>query len=189
MTKATIVQMEAEDPQGEGGDATFALAERRDRFVLEVFFLAILACCVVAAFVEALSYDLVSSRTPFVIMLPLACLIVIQASRMARSEARVGLRGRLSRAWNGTNLQFNKVLLINLTFVLLLVAVVVLGHYPALFLFIFVLIRALARERMKTGLLIAAGTTLAIFLVFEWAFGIDLYRGLIIRHFQGYNDF
>ncbi|WP_212524348.1 hypothetical protein [Actibacterium sp. MT2.3-13A] len=169
--------------------AAFEQGQERDRFALEVVFLAVLAVVVIAAFFEALTYDLVSSRTPFVIMVPLMGLIAFQAARMARSGMWGAVGGRIARVWSGNNPYFNKILVIMLCSVLLLGAVLVIGHYAAIFAFIFVLVRALARERLKLSLLVAAITTVVIFALFEVGFDIELYRGLIIRYLQGYRDF
>ena len=38
-------------------------------------------------------------------------------------------------------------------------------------------------------MIVAAGTTLFVFGVFEFIFNIDLYRGLVLRWFLGYRDF
>ena len=58
-------------PQDSGDD-------HADLLTLEICFLGLVGLVVVAAFIEALGYKLVSSRTPFVIMAPLLILIAVQ---------------------------------------------------------------------------------------------------------------
>ena len=50
---------------------------RKPTYAVEVCFLVVMFGVVFAAFIEAFNYKLVSSRTPFVIMVPLLGLILI----------------------------------------------------------------------------------------------------------------
>lgn len=172
-----------------GTDEAFERGRERDKFALEVVFLGVIALVVIAAFLEATTYALVSSRTPFVIMVPLLGLIALQAVRMSRSPHRGHIRARLSRTWSGQNLYFNKVLSITVLCVLLLGTIAIGGHYPAIALFIFYLTRVLAKESARLSLIVAVVCTALIYLLFEIGFDIELYRGLIVRYFQGYRVF
>ena len=158
-------------------------------FALEICFLAFIAAITVAAFLEALTYKIVSSRTPFVIMVPLFVLIVIHARRLWRVRESFNPRARIADALAGRTEAFNKVLGISAWMVGMVLMILVLGHYAGVFLFCVILMRALAGESWKLTLLTAAGTTLFIWGVFEFVFDIDLYRGLIIRYFLGFRDF
>lgn len=185
MTDENLIQHDDDT----GTDDAFERGRERDRFALEVVFLAVIAALVVAALLEATTYSLVSSRTPFVIMVPLLGLIVFQVLRLTRSEHRGHVRARLLRTWAGQNLYFNKVLAIVVLSVVLLGTIVVFGHYPAIALFIFYLTRVLAKEQLKLSLIVAVVCTVLIYLLFEIGFDIELYRGLIVRYFQGYRVF
>ncbi len=185
----TDTDQRASQDEDAGTDDAFERGRARDRFALEVVFLAVVAAVVVAAFIEATGYALVSSRTPFVIMVPLFGLIVLQAVRLVRSEHRGHVVARLSRVWSGQNFYFNKVLGIVILCAVLLVTILLFGHFPAIALFIFVLTRVLARENLKLSLIVAAVCTGLIYLLFEIGFDIELYRGMIVRYFQGYRVF
>lgn len=164
--------------------------ERRGNlFALEVAFLAIVAIVTAIAFLEALSYQIVSSRTPFVIMAPLAVLVVIHGIRLWRVRAPFSPRRRIGKALSGRLPSFNAVVAISGWMLGLVAMIWVFGHYAAIFLFCYFLMGLLAGERMALTLAVSAATTALIFVVFEWAFDIELYRGLIVRYFLGFRDF
>jgi cell division protein FtsW (lipid II flippase) len=167
--------------------------ERRDRrgnlYAMEILFLALIGVVVILAFVEALSYKIVSSRTPFVIMVPLILLIGVHARRLWRVREPLDVRGRVDDALRGGNAHLNKVVGFSLWMVGMVAMITVLGHLAGIFLFCVILMRFLAGERWGLTLIVAAATTLFIFVVFEYAFNIELYRGLIVRWYLGYRDF
>jgi|GEM_PF-620078 hypothetical protein len=177
------------DEENTRTDDAFELGRARDKYALEVIFLGIVGLIVIAAFFDATSYDIVSSRTPFVIIVPLLGLIGLQALRLSRSEHRGHVRARISRAMSGQHLYFNKVFSIVLLSVGLMIAAIVFGHYVAIAVFIFVLSGVIAKEPMRLSLIVALVCTALIYLLFEVGFDIELYRGLIVRYFQGYRVF
>lgn len=160
-----------------------------DLFSLEVIFLCFIGGVVILAFIEALSYKLVSSRTPFVIMVPLLILIGVQMLRVAGGEHGQGIRARAGRALRGGNALINSMAGISLWMTLYGLAMLLAGHYVASFAFIALLVRRAANEPMKLALILAACTTAVVFVVFEYGFQIELYRGLIYRWFAGYRVF
>ncbi len=165
--------------------------EKRRRgniFALEVCFLAFVGLIVVAAFFEATSYAIVSSRTPFVIMVPLFLLIVVHAIRLWAARHEFDPRARIAEAFSGATPGFNKVLQISAMMVALIFAIWVLGHYAGVFLISLILMR-MAGEKWMLACVTAVGATLFIYVVFEFLFDIRLYRGLIIRYFLGFRDF
>jgi Flp pilus assembly protein TadB len=166
---------------------------RRDRrgnlFALEVCFLAFVGIFVLAAFVEALSYKLVSSRTPFVIMVPLIILIAIHARRLMGVQESLDVRARIASAFSGRNVDFNKVVVFCGWMGVLLALITVFGHLVAILAFCIILMRFVENEKWKLTLLVAAGTTLFVFCVFDFVFNIELYRGLLLRWYLGYRDF
>ncbi len=164
--------------------------ERRGNlYVLEICFLGLIGVICVLAFFEALTYKLVSSRTPFVIMTPLFILIAIQARRLWGARGEFDISARLSAARSGLTPGFNKVCGISAWMVAMVLMILVLGHYAGIFLFCVILMRFLAKEAWIVTLVTAALATLFVFGVFEFIFNIDLYRGLIIRYFLGFRDF
>jgi hypothetical protein len=55
------------------------------------------------------------------------------------------------------------------------------GHYIGISVFMFVLMRWIAKEKLWLSLAIAAGVTLLIFVLFEYGFNIELYRGYLFK--------
>ncbi len=158
-------------------------------FALEVCFLSIIAVVVVAAFFEAFSYKLVSSRTPFVIMAPLLLLIALHARRLWVIRHRHQWVEVVAAALRGRSPMVRKIAGLVAWFVLLLGLIQVAGHYAAIAFFMFMLMWYVAKERLGISLLLAAVMTLAIFVLFEEVFNIELYRGMIYRYFAGYRVF
>jgi hypothetical protein len=164
--------------------------ERRGAlYALEICFLAFIGIVVVLAFAEALTYRIVSSRTPFVIMVPLLILIALHARRLWAVRQEFSPGRRIAVALRGGNPIFNKVAAFSAWMVALVVTITVLGHYAGIFLFCIALMRFVEAERWGLSIMVAAGTTVFIFGVFEFVFNIDLYRGLVLRWFLGYRDF
>lgn len=176
-------------PRAEPAEAPQKSFTVGDLFSLEVIFLCFVGGLVILAFVEATTYKLVSSRTPFVIMVPLMILIVVQMLRVASGEHGQGIRARAGRALRGGNALINAMTGISLWMAAYGIFMLLAGHYVASFAFIALLVRRAAREPLKLALILAACTTAAVFVVFEYGFQIELYRGLIYRWFAGYRVF
>ncbi len=163
--------------------------DHADLLTLEICFLGFVGLVVVVAFFEALGYALVSSRTPFVIMAPLLLLIVVQAVRLFRHRHEAQFAERVRMALSGRMAGFNKVGIVSLWMVILLGLIVVLGHYVGLGVFCFVMMWKLGGVPVRMSLVVTLGTLVAIFVIFEFAFNLELYRGLVFRYFAGYRDF
>lgn len=162
---------------------------RGNLYALEILFLGFIGIVTLVAFVEALGYRIVSSRTPFVIMVPLFILIAVHARRLWRVRHEFTPGKRISEALSGATPGFNKVVGFSAWIVLFVVLIAFLGHLVATFAFCVILMRFLAGERWGLTLMVAAGTTLFLFTVFEYLFNIQLYQGLILRYFLGFRDF
>ncbi len=156
---------------------------------LEICFLAIIGLVVVAAFFEALNYELVSSRTPFVILAPLFLLIVIQGKRLSTVWKQADFSARVRVAFSGGLESVNKVVMNAVWMCALLLVVLCLGHYVGILSMGVIMMRWMAKTKFVTAVLVAGITTLLIFVVFEVGFGVDLYRGLLFRYLSGYRDF
>ena len=163
--------------------------KRGNLFALEVCFLAFIGIIVVVAFLEATTYKIVSSRTPFVVMVPLLILIVIHAMRLWRARSAFDTRRHIITALAGKNAIINKVLVFSGWMIGMVTIITLMGHYAGVFAFCLILMRFFGAESWKLTLFVSAGTVLFLFSVFEIAFNIDLYRGLIPRWFMGYRDF
>ncbi|MFT7106035.1 MAG: hypothetical protein ACJAVT_000552 [Yoonia sp.] len=162
---------------------------RGNLYAVEICFLAFIGVIVVVAFLEATTYKIVSSRTPFVIMVPLLILIAIHATRLWRIRSEFHPGRRIRGALHGGNICLNKIVGFSGWMIGMLIIIAVLGHYAGIFLFCVILMRFLEAESWVLTLAVAAGTVLFIYGVFEIAFNIDLYRGLIPRWFMGFRDF
>lgn len=176
------------DPDAAQAEAT-AKDKRGNLYAAEICFLAFIGVIVVAAFLEATSYKIVSSRTPFVIMVPLLALIAIHAGRLWRIRSEFHPGRRIGGALRGGNKTLNKIVGFSGWMIMMLVVIAVLGHYAGIFLLCVVLMRFLEAESWVLTLAVAASTVLFIYGVFEIAFNIDLYRGLIPRYLMGFRDF
>lgn len=165
------------------------LPKRSGIFALEVCFLAFVAVLVIAAFLEAFTYQLVSSRTPFVIMVPLLLLIVAQAVKLYRSRAGHETVNQIKNALAGRSPVFRKIVNLHAWFLGFFLLINLAGHYIALAVFVFMLIWVAAKERLNVAIGLSLGTTAVIFLLFAYGFNIELYPGLVYRYFAGYRIF
>lgn len=154
----------------------------------EYWFLAVLGAVVLAAFLEGLSYQLVSSRTPFVIMAPLLALLAWHALRLSRGQG-IDDPGGASRLTNAKIGSLKKVAVMAGLMALMLMLITVLGHYVGIFICGLALMRFTAKEELLISVAAPLLTAGLIFLVFEYGFDIDLYDGLLFRYFAGYRDF
>ena len=147
-------------------------------YALEIVFLGLMFLVVLAAFAEAFSYKLVSSRTPFVIMVPLLVLILFHAARIMSGDAWRELQFHVRGAVAGQYKPFNKLAALAAT-------VFGLGAFT----FMLFLMRVLGREKLMLSLIVSAVATALIVLLFEKGFNIELYRGMIFRYMAGYKVF
>ena len=148
---------------------------------LELCFIVVVGLIVAAAFVSALSYDLVSARTPLVIIVPLLILIGGHFIRVKTASRNIDVVSILMRVVRGENQNFNIVAGFAGWMVLLLALITVAGHYVGIAALLFILLRVVSREKMLLSLAITAGVTIMIFILFELGFDIELHRGAIFK--------
>lgn len=170
-----------EDRQRANFDERVAGSRYAGQATLQFCFIAVLGLVVAAAFITALGYEFVSARTPIVIMVPLLVLIGAQFVRSLRAMQKVNAGSVLSAAVKGRNPSVNRTagFIGWMTFFLALIVAV--GHYAAIALVMFALLRIVCKERLELSLALTLGMTAAIFLVFELGFDIELHRGAIFR--------
>jgi hypothetical protein len=159
------------------------------RPTLELCFISILGLVIVAAFLDALTYDFVSARAPLVILVPLLVLIAVQINRARLAARNTDLSGDLSRVFRGKNGVFNKTAGFMGWMLLLLGLIFVAGHYAGIALFMFILMHLVAEEKLTLSISVSAVVTILIYILFEFVFNITLYRGLIYRIWAGYDIF
>lgn len=162
---------------------------RNDLFVLELCFLLFLLVVVTIAFFEAMTYKIVSSRTPLVIMVPLLILLVVQTVRSVRSSGDQTILHRTVRALRGRNNNFRKINALAAWIVAMGVTIQIFGHYIGIAGFMFLLMWHVAKQKLQISLLVTLVTTAVIFLLFEQGFNIELYRGMFFRYLAGYRVF
>lgn len=160
--------------------------DTKDKSTLELFFISLTGIFVLGGLIAALGYDLVSARTPLCIMVPLLILIGIQFNRTRKTVHTETVKSDLSQIAKGQNASFNSVAAFIGWMVLLLLLILVAGHYAGIAAFMFVLLRLISKESTKLSLLISIGVTVIIYLLFEHGFNIELYRGLIYKLWSGY---
>ncbi|MBW8637446.1 tripartite tricarboxylate transporter permease [Hoeflea sp. WL0058] len=154
----------------------------------EIWFLAFICVLVLAAFLEAFRYEMVSARTPFVIMTPLLFLMLLQAWRIrsANPKARTGdipVTGSTTEGGPG------KIGSMLFSMAALFALIALLGHFPGILIYGFLSMYLLARERLVLSAIVSISVTAALFVVFELAFNIEMYDGLVFRYLLGYRDF
>ena len=162
---------------------------RKPTYAVEVCFLVVMFGVVLAAFIEAFNYKLVSSRTPFVIMVPLLGLIIWHATRLLKGDAWREVKFHIASALSGHYKAFSKLTKLTLAFVALWLTILFLGHYIAIAAFMVFSMYVMGGERLKLALVVGAVATVVIYALFEHGFNIELYRGLFFRYLAGYRDF
>ena len=158
-------------------------------YALEICFLAFVFVVVLAAFIEAFNYKLVSSRTPFVIMTPLLILVVWHGVRLMNPDAWREVKFHAGSAISGRYPLFNKLVGLSLAFVALGMIIYAFGHYIGIFAFMLFLMKVMGKEKLLLALIVSAVATGVIFVLFEKGFNIELYRGLLFRYMAGYRVF
>ncbi len=148
---------------------------------LELCFLSCIGIVVLSAFVTALNYDIVSARAPLVVMVPLLILLAAQIRRTIGSNRQDVPLAELSQAVRGQNRDLNVAIGFIAWMALLLVLIFVVGHYAGMTAFMFVLLRLVSKETTRLSVLVTASVTIAVYLLFEHVFNIELYRGLLLR--------
>jgi hypothetical protein len=155
--------------------------ERQKRIALELVFISVIGLIVVGGFVSAIGYDFVSARAPIVIMVPLLVLIALQFNKSRKQAEDHLLVHELKHALKGENSDFNSVTRFIGFMALLLLLIFVAGHYVGISVFMFVMMYWISREHPILALLVSVGVTVLIYLLFEYGFNIELYRGYVPR--------
>ena len=149
--------------------------------VLELCFITLIGLIVIGAFIAALNYDSISARAPLFVMVPLLILIGVQFNYARKQASMRDMVTVISSALKGNNYNFNRVSIFIGLMALLLLLIDLVGHYIGISVFMFVLMRWIAKEKLWLSIAIAAGVTLLIFVLFEHGFNIELYRGYLFK--------
>jgi uncharacterized membrane protein len=149
--------------------------------VLELCFIVVLGLIVLAAFIVALTYDRISARAPLVVMVPLIILIGIQFNHVRQQVGKQELFSNIKSVLTGGDGSFNRVAMFIALMALLLLLIYIAGHYIGISVFMFVLMRWIAREKLLMSLLVSSGVTALTYALFEHVFNIELYRGYLFH--------
>lgn len=169
-------------PSGKGID----ISSKHRQLALELTSLCLLGVMSVAALITALGYDFSSSRPLFVILLPLIVLIAVQLLRIVRAPGADEVIDIVKAAVAGKIADFSSAIEFTIILLLLLFTIYILGHYAALCLAMFYLIRMHGGESLKISILTPLITCILLFGLFDAVFGIELFQGQVYRYFAGY---
>jgi TctA family transporter len=155
------------------------------RSLLETWVTGGLTVVFAIAMLVALGYREIPARAPVVILLILTTLCLLQFMRAWKTcRQQASLTRVFERIANDPALR--KVLQIGVFTLFLLVAIVVMGHYAGIAVFMMLLLKWPGEKELYQSLAISVSVTLAIFILFELVFGIEMYRGLAYLYWAGY---
>lgn len=155
------------------------VSENGSKATMELLFVALVGVVVIAALLTSLTYDLHSALAPLCIIVPLLILTGVQFNRARKAVAMSEVRRDLLEALRGQRATATAVFRLMGWMLFLLLSIYLLGHYAGMFVFMLLLLRVVAKEKLLTSLLITFSVTFVIFLLFELLFNIELYRGVI----------
>jgi len=156
---------------------------------LELLFISIVGVLFIAALLGAVSYDFIPARTPVFILIPLLILTSVQINRSWRMVQNQNTSTEVTTSSTAMNSHMSKAMGLVAWTLSLLGLIIIAGHYVGTATFMFVLLRNVSKKETIFALAVAASVTLALFILFEIGFDIELYRGLIYRTLSGYKDF
>jgi TctA family transporter len=155
----------------------------------ELYFIVTAGLFFIAAFLAALSYEFIPASTPVFILIPLLILTGVQINRTRIAVKSRRASGELTESTTAQNSQLIKAMEFVAWTVLLLVLIIVAGHYAGVAAFMFILLKNASQKDPVFAMAVAASITLVLFVLFEIGFDIELYRGLIYRALVGYKVF
>ena len=159
--------------------------------VAELGFVLFLLLLTLGALAESMTYSLTAARTPLVILLPMLVLVLFLAWReivAARTDVH-DLVADIKAAFAGEYPKFNQFVRFTGWLVALILMVAVLGHYVAVGLFTYLLMRPVGGESRSLSLKIAIAMPVAIFLIFDVALGLRMFSGIFYQLWAGYDLF
>ena len=147
---------------------------------LELYFIAIAGLAFIAALVGTFHYEFVSARIPVFILVPLLILTTMQFNRSRQASLKPAF---------DKNSDMSKALWFMASTVLLLGLILVVGHFAGIATFMFIALRNVSKKDSIFALAVASSVTLVVYILLEYGFGIELYRGVVYRALMGYRVF
>lgn len=152
-----------------------------DKSTLELAFITVIGVLVACAFVAALTYETASAVAPLCVMAPLLILIGLQFRSSLRACRVDRVASDLMEVIRGGNRVFNGIAIFIGWMTVLVGLIFLAGHYIGIAVFMFVLLRIVSRESMVLSAGVSATVTLLVYVLFEYAFRIEMYRGVLDR--------
>ena len=152
----------------------------------ELVFLSAIVCVIGAALYETIFHADWNKAVPNVVLYPLACILVLQLSRVVGLLQR--LKAFLSQPPTAPLTKTNAFLSVVVGVCLLPPAVHIFGHLPTIFCFVLMVVW-IGRSSIPVATVSAILITGGVYALFEIGFDLALYDGLVLRYFQGYRDF
>jgi hypothetical protein len=161
--------------------------EEIKKLYFDLLFSLFLLLLLVVFFIAAKDYSWASRRAPFVIMIPMVFMVAGQTwatiAKLRQVRANTA-RGMKMLEMDPKDVSKGSQILIWL--VLLLVFFYVAGHLGGTALFLFIFLRFVSRESMRTSVLVAMGVTASVYILFERILLISLYEGWIYNLITGW---
>lgn len=159
-------------------------AAGRGKAVAEFLFIIFVGLVTAAAFLAALTYELVSARTPLTILVPMLILIGVQINRVRKRVTLADVRDEVRRVTGGEHPHLRGALQLTLWMLVLLAMIWLVGHFAGMALFMLIMLRIMAKESWMMSIGVTAGVTVAIYVLFTHVFRLELYRGLLINFIE-----
>ncbi len=154
-----------------------------NKTTLELFFITLLGLAFGGALIAALTYDFISARAPLVILAPLLLLIGAQINRTRKATDAKTVVADFSCAVKGKNPKFGKAAGMAGWILLLMLLILIAGHYVGIATFMFILLNVISKEGRLLSALVSVGVTVVIYFLFDHGFNIEMYRGIIFDLF------
>lgn len=164
-------------------------AESSPNLAADFVFTIFLGILVVVFFIEASDYAWMSAIAPYIVMVPLLLLLVIHAIKLGRNVSWNAVTQFTKTLVTVSSEAYRKIGMVILWTVVLIVLMYLTGYYVGSLIYLFVMLRMVARESWSTSVSLMVSIPVALYIVFEMILGLQLYRGIIYMIWQGYNIF
>jgi hypothetical protein len=167
------------------GEAAGDPQRAADLLTIEMLCLAVLGALAAGALWETLAGGHHTTSVALTVLVPLLALVAVQARRTGALSSGLQRCAAVRARWpQGDGFgSFAAGVAVFLGFL------VVAGHYAAVGLLVFTLLRRSGQDGTWRAAGIAVACTAAIFLLFDRVLGIEMWRGLIVRQAVGFQDF
>jgi TctA family transporter len=156
-----------------------------DLLTLETMWLVMWGALASGALWETLSGGHHTTSVALTVLLPLLALLAVQTRRAVALQAGLVRRTAALRRWPGSEGLLGFALAVAGFLALMLVA----GHYAAVGLAVFAVVRSGGQVGSGRAAGVALVCTGTIYVLFDRLMGIGMWDGLVLRHLAGFQDF